>query len=61
MDINREGQTSYTTRLQEAFLKNVTNDSCDKHLLAVVITPESGTKQQSPTIHNGLRMLTIIL
>jgi len=31
MDINPEDETSYTTQYQEAFLKYVENEYCDKH------------------------------
>jgi hypothetical protein len=31
MDINPEDETSYTTQYQEAFLKHVENEYCDKH------------------------------
>jgi hypothetical protein len=33
MDINPEDETSYTTQYQEAFLKHVENEYCDKHLV----------------------------
>jgi hypothetical protein len=34
MDINPEDETSYTTQYQEAFLKYVENEYCDKHQCA---------------------------
>jgi len=41
MDINPEGEKSYTTQYQEAFLKNVENEYCAKHRRVPVNTQET--------------------
>jgi len=41
MDINPEGETSYTTQYQEAFLKYVENEYCAKHRRMPVNTYQS--------------------